>query len=439
MKRNPLLRALNSALPEAGIQSMGLLDQVVVSAANFGAVLILARASSSAELGTYTLGLTVVLLLVAVHEALVGAPYIVYANRKSLQGEELHRYTGSCLVQATALGALASLTMLAVFGLSRVGVLPARIGTVVFMLSFVAGPAILRDFARRFALAHSRMRLLLLVDVLVSAIQLGLLAAFAVRGALGAASAFAALAIASTAASLTWLVAIRAEIRLDGAALRRHVAEGWSFGRWVLACSVTTVFHGYSVHWVLAAVAGTAATGLFEIVRSTANLINPLITGLRNVIGPLAARNLTTDGAAGVRRIVTQSTAFLLLVGVTFIGFMTIFGDLFIGFAFGAGYTGLAVPLVVTAAALVVNGLGVPSDQGLWAIERPDLNAKASAAGFLVTLVLALILIPASGILGGALSLLVGKVLETAAKIISLRLCLSHVRRPGRPLESTAA
>lgn len=420
----------------SGVRTLGLFDQAAVSAANFAAVFIIARATSAAELGVYSLGLTIVVLVLAVHESLVGAPYIVYCNRREVIGSELRLYTGSGLAHTAVIGLAATALLGLVYLLSRLGVLPPLVGGLAVGLMLAVIPSLFRDFARRFSLAHSRMALLVSVDLLVSGSQVGLLLLLAASGSLDAANAYAALAVACTAGTVLWLMVVRRELAFSLARIRSDAVGNWRFGRWVLACSVATVLQGYSVHWVLVVAHGAAATGVFEALRSTANLINPLITGLRNVVGPLSARGYARRGPAGVWRVVLSSVRPLALLGALFVLGLAALGEPFMELVFGPGYAGYRWGLVVIGTANLAFGLSALADQGLWALERPDLNAKAATASLAVTVAAAVALVPAMVVLGGALAYLTGRLVEGIYRYLALQFVITRetAASRGRPV-----
>src|SRR5581483_3323402 len=80
---------------------LALADQVAVSGTSFLVTLVLGRCASAEELGQYTLGFTLVVLLIGVFESLLTIPYTVYGNRRS-DGER-RVLAGSVLVHHGAL------------------------------------------------------------------------------------------------------------------------------------------------------------------------------------------------------------------------------------------------------------------------------------------------------------------------------------------------
>src|SRR5438093_12540376 len=71
-------------------------DQVVVSGTSFIASLIIARACTKEEFGVYSLGLTLITILLGVQQALISSPYTMLRSRHTAGDER--SYTGSTLV-----------------------------------------------------------------------------------------------------------------------------------------------------------------------------------------------------------------------------------------------------------------------------------------------------------------------------------------------------
>ncbi len=399
------------------LRSTALVDQGIVSATNIVTVVILARFAGSEQLGLYSLGMTAVFLTLAVQESLITAPYMVFINLKGLKGRALRRYSGSALTQSLALG-LVSSGVLALGGMVGAALGLSDASKITFALSGAVLFVLLRELARRDCLARSRMSLLLLIDSVTATLQVGLMLTIGVVYTLDARLAILLLALATASASAIWILAVHVDIGFDLRSLRVHSLRSWMFGRWVLWCSMATVLNHYSVHWILAIGAGPAATGAFEAIRALASLINPMINGLRNIVGPLGARSISRAGASATRRLVASTTRLIGAMGAVWLAVVYLGGSWLLGVFYGPEYAQYGLVLLITAAAFVMFGLGVPADQGLWAAKRPEINAYAATASLVVTVAVSLVLFSVDPLLAVAVGLLAGKILEALARIV---------------------
>lgn len=411
----PPLRVLNAWL-NRWLKASALIDQAIVSATSILTVVILARFAGAEQLGLYSLGMTSVFLTLAVQESLISAPYMVFINLKGLKGSALSRYLGSALTQSVVLGLLIS-TILVLAGIVLASLERTALSQIVFALGGAVLFMLLRELARRDCLARSRMALLLLIDSVAATVQVGLLLAIGIFSTLDARLAIVLLAVATAVAFAIWIAVVHTSISLDRRSLRVHSLRSWMFGRWVLWCSLTTVVNHYSVHWILALGAGPAATGAFEAIRAVASLVNPIVTGLRNIVGPLGARSIFEAGARATRRLVASTTLLIGAVGGLWLVIVYAFGGVLLTAFYGAEYSTYGLVLLITAAAFVMFGLSVPADQGLWAAERPEINAYAATASLILTVSVSLLLFAADPLLAVAVGLLAGKTLETLIRV----------------------
>jgi O-antigen/teichoic acid export membrane protein len=397
------------------LRATALVDQAIVSATSILTVVILARFAGSEQLGLYSLAMTAVFMTLAVQESLITAPYMVYINLKGLRGSSLRRYTGSVLTQSVALGFLAT-SLLATVGVASAALGYSSTSRIALVLSAAVVVILLRELARRDCLARSRMLLLLLIDAVAASAQVGLLLAVGILYTLDATVAIVLLALAASVAFAIWIAVAHSAISFDRRSLRAHTIRSWLFGRWVLWCSLATVANHYCVHWILAIGAGPAATGAFEAIRALASLINPMINGLRNIVGPLGARRISEAGVRAARHLVTSTTRLIAAIGTVWLAVLYFAGGWLLTIVYGQDFSDLGTVLLITAASFVMFGLGVPADQGLWAVERPEINAYAATASLVVTIAVSLLLFPVDPLLAVAMGLLAGKTLEVLAR-----------------------
>jgi len=143
-----------------------------------------------------------------------------------------------------------------------------------------------------------------------------------------------------------------------------------------------------------------------------------MINGLRNIVGPLGARKIAQVGIKAARHLVGSTTKLIAAVGAGWLIVVYLFAEPLLTAFYGLEYSHYGLVLLITAASFVVFGLGVPSDQGLWAAERPEINAYAATASLIVTVSVSLVLFSADPLLAVAVGLLAGKTLEALARMV---------------------
>jgi O-antigen/teichoic acid export membrane protein len=392
-----------------------LVDQAVKSGSNFLTAVVIGRFCGLDQLGVYALAFALLVFLAVVQESLIWTPYIVYSPR--LNRDDQPAYAGTALL-IQALFTLAGMLLLAATGgVLSLGIGPPGLAPVVWVLVATAPFYLLREFVRRLLLARLDVATVLGIDILVAAIQLGGFVALYWSGILSAVTACAAVGASCLISTGLWFSLTKTRFQVNLSNLRRELGRHWSFGRWICASQLADAGHGYTLHWLLAVVVGTAATGVYAACSSIVLIFNPLIFGIGAVLVPRASQIYASGGHAELRRVVWKTTAFLgtsmsiLCVGLAF------FGDAALRFLYhGDGYAGYGLVITLLAVTTLVATLGFAAEHGMWVLERPDINFKIAACGLAVNLLVAVALVGTWGVLGAAIAQLCGMSLVSAAQ-----------------------
>ena len=102
------------------------------------------------------------------------------------------------------------------------------------LLLGIAPLYLLRDFVRQMLFAQLNLRLALALDVLVAAVQLGLMLPLAMAGTLNVELTWLSIALASGLAALFWALGKQETFRGSISAARQHARENWTFAKWAL-------------------------------------------------------------------------------------------------------------------------------------------------------------------------------------------------------------
>jgi O-antigen/teichoic acid export membrane protein len=422
------LSTWSTALFEAGAWDglLSLVDQAVFSAASFLTTIMVGRYGTH-DLGTYSLGFTIVLMFMCVANGMITAPYTVYGNR--LEGARRAEYVGSVLVQCGLLAALALVGLtLAAWGLSR-GIGPRDAAPLVTALAAAVPFVLVRQFARELTFAHLQVVAVLILDLLVAMLQLGGLGYLAVSGRLSAVTAHLMVGAACAAGALGWFVLARPPFRVRRAQLLPALRQNWAFGRWVLASQMSLVCHSYLVYWLVAWKLGIAATGVLAACETIVAFSNPFMFGMNNYLGPRVARAFAEGGRLEVRRMVGKSALFLGGVMALVCGGVALFGGRLVCVLYGNGYAGRGSTIAILAIGIFVSALGQSPGLGLLAMERSDVTFRLRVQGMCVTAVSAWFLIEPWGILGAACALLAGHLTTATAAVLTYRRVLATAPR----------
>ena len=395
-----------------------LVDQAVVSGARFFVTVMVGRICGPEELGVYSLGFTVWMLIACAQESLISLPYTIYGNR--LKGRQRTECAGSALAHC------GMLTAVAVIGLALAGILMTmgfglpRLAPVIWILAGIVPFMLLLEFARRFAFAHLRLTAALVLDLAVATILIAGLSLLALTGALSAVTAYAVMGLGCAVGGIAWLGFTRKRFAVKRQPVLRDLSRNWSFGRWAFAGRMVLVTHGQVIPWLLAAMLGTAATGIYFACETVVMLSNPLLLGVGNVLTPRIARAFAQGGRRQVRWVVGKATLMLAIVMAPVCVLFVILGDRILLILYGSEFAGRQYTIAALAIAVLAHALGMAAASGLWVLERPRVTFAANLLGLTITLVMASLLVKPFGILGAACAVPVGRTVASAVQYIAI-------------------
>jgi O-antigen/teichoic acid export membrane protein len=397
--------------------TLAMLDQAVVSGANFAITLGIARWAGSAELGMYALAFSLLVFAGVAQESLVSLPYTIFGHR--LDRDACAEYAGRTLLHqgmfsafvVGLLGLLSTILWLGDFG-------PPGFGPVLHTLVAVSPFVLLREFCRRFAFAHFWVYSALLLDSTVAAAQLACLTALAATGRLSAMTACAASGLACGLMSIVWLVLAREHFVLRLRHAIPAAASARVFARWAFAGQLTSAAQAYSLHWLLAFRLGAELTGRFVACESVAALSNPVVLGMASSLTPRAARAWAREGRSGVRAVVWRGGILAGGLIGAFVLLLVAFGGDILRLLYGAELGDHRQAVIVLALGALVGVASAAIDSGLRALARPDVTFRASCLSLVVTVIGALWLLESRDVTGAAWAFLGGRVAALMARSV---------------------
>jgi O-antigen/teichoic acid export membrane protein len=391
-----------------------LLDQGVFSITNFLTGVIVARSSSTGELGLYSLGFGFVVLLTAVQTSLISVPYNVYGLR--IPEAERRAYTGSTAVHQLTLS-LASVALLGTAGvlLARGAHLPGM-AAVAKTLAVTIPFLLAREYARQLLFSRLRFSSALLLDVVVAAVQLATLLLLAWAGLLSARTAYLAIGGACAAAVMLGAVMARGLFALVASRVLPTFRKNWATGRWSVAASAVIVAGAQLYPWFMAASRGAAEAGVFAACLGITALTNPLLIGMGNFIAPKIMHAFAEGGFEGVQRVTRIAFAVVLTAMAVLCPLLIFAGGELLELVYGSGYGAYGLTVGVIAVAQFTDWLSLPAHHALFFMDRAKVMFKGNLIVLGITIVLGFALVARLGTLGAAIGLLVGNSLATAYK-----------------------
>ena len=420
---------LRTAWGTWGTHALALADQAVVSAASFLTTVVIARWTVPNELGLYSIGISLLVSSLAIQESLISLPYTIQQHRAPGTPAE---HAGSSLTYSALLSALGIVVLaMTALALSANGAEP-QLRAMTWTLAGVLPFALLREFARKFSLAHLHTGQALTLDSAVAAIQLAGLGWIGWTGRMSSAAACAALGVACASTAIVWLCFSRGKFVIRWDQVLKTTRQSWGLGKWLFAAQITLSVQAYMAYWLLALVVGTTATGVFAACMSVVSFANPLITGLGNVLTPRAVLAFKEGGGARLRR---QAIGDSLLLGAAMTLFCAVVmfagEDIMRLLYHGKEYEGQGHTVAVLAVALLASAVGFPASNALASMERARAIVWASSVGAVITGVLVWLLMVEWGLVGAAYGFLLGNVAATVGRWVAF-LTLVSDREPKR-------
>lgn len=404
---------------------LSVFDQAVVSGTSFVTSVVIGRLCGKDDLGVYYLALSIVLLLRGIQEQLISAPYSVYCHRQD--GEQLAQYTGSTFSHQFLLLIAAAVGLTGFAAIVSAGYGPSGFDTTAWILIGAVPFLLLRESIRHFAFGRLSLRSAIGVDVAVAAMQLAGLGLLFTTGSLSVGMIYVVMGIACAAACLGWWLFRSEQIAVKAARILPDWKRNWTFSKWALASHLVGCSSPYILPWFVAAVDGTAATGVLAACTTLVGLGNAFMMGLSNYLTPKAAKSFADGGVVELRHTL-KKTAWLFAVTLGGFAMLSCFvGDVIAVLVYGESYAGAGPILAILAFGLFAGSMSVTAGNGLWAIDKPSANFRADVCALIATVIAAVTLTPAYGVWGAALSSLIGASVDAVIRMWTLLRLLAEL------------
>lgn len=414
------LYALRNAFAslEARRGMFALVDQAVVSVTGLVTSVLIGRTSPPEILGAYFLVLNVVLILRTIQEQVVSTPYAVLG--KSREGDPAS-YAGNTLVlQFLLAAALVGVTVGALAVLAGQG--QDWLGPVAWGLLAGGWFMLLRDHLRQFSFAHFRLGTAILLDATVALVQLGgLWLVLRQAGSLDVPTVYVVIGAASALGCLVWLVDRPYRwVTIDRKTLLGDWGRNWAFGKWALASQSAGSLASWAIPWALAYWHGKASTALLAAGYTLVGPANLFTVGVGHYLTPRAAQAYADGGGSALSSVLWVAGLVYAAVLGGFLVFTWLFGEWFAVTVFGSRYVGSGPVVVLLAANLLIQSVGLVAGNGLFALHQPRANFLADGCMAVCAFSLGVWLIPAYDVWGAALALLAGSLVGSVVRLFTL-------------------
>lgn len=343
-----------------------LLDQALVSGANFATNILLARSLGLREYGIFALSWMVVLFANSLQYAFVITPMVSIGPKQ--EDEERPGYYGGVLVQELAFAALAAaVVFVGVCAATRLH--PAwRTHGLALPLAAATAAYLLQDFLRRYFFATGQKNYALRSDALSYLTQLPLLALLtrkphsSVSGmlwAIGGTSLLAFLAYARRYGPVRFSKGATAET------LRRH----WRMSRWLAPSAFMSWGAGNLFLMAAPFYYGAPAAAALRAAQNIVALAHVWYLGLDNIVPAEAARQFHRGGAEALLRYIQSVLCRWGGLTLVFVLCIAAAPEFWLHLAYGGKYASYGPVLRLYALLYLAIFLSGPLRAGLQALE----------------------------------------------------------------------
>lgn len=392
MNSEPLTNSVTSAKPATIAQRVrrlpwsmfwALADQGVVSIARLVTSILIGRYGSKEELGIYSLGFTILTLVVCLQESFVNTPYTIFVSRYPT--EQQPKFAANLLVISKLLTLVVMLCLGTNLALLYFLNPTSSLVPILLALLVILPFSLLKEFSRRWQIAHLKMKEATFLDSLNTLILLGGLGVLYQSQSLTAFNAFMVTGLAALLVSIVWSVRNLKEFDFNFDTLKHTIKSCLSFGKWVAGENILSGFQYFFANWFLFFACGEQELGDFAACMTIVMLCNPFLLGITGFLATRSSQEYTRAGESAVRSMVNKFNVMTTMVMIAFCAGIYFFGDFLLATVFNGRIQNQHWTLVILSIAMVGLGISHLTSCGLRAINRPEFNFYASIIGLVVT------------------------------------------------------
>jgi O-antigen/teichoic acid export membrane protein len=399
--------------------SWTLVDQCVVSGGNFLLNVLLARKLSEDDYGKFALFLGAIFILRAIDYSLISYPLSV--RLCVARDDERAALLGNTSLLAAALSLVLVVVMALGAALLEDNILlPACLCFLCWQAQETSRRCLLADFRYRAAVAGDGIAFVGQALLIALVAWLDGIALPAVLYMMSATFAIGALVHASKL-RFAWP---------DLTETRLLACEYFSVGKWSIVNYELVLVRAQLFPWMLAAIAGTAATASLQAGLNIANMMNPITFGIGNAIPQVAAHAHRTGGVIGAWRAAYRYVLFGLAPILLICAAAVLMPELLVRMVYGPSspYLAAAVGLQLLGVAGVLDYIAEMISKTLLGVQAGRLASVVNVVAVGVAAVFAFGLIGTQGVLGACLALLIANLVRMIGGVIAITMLIASER-----------
>lgn len=396
-----------------GRSAVALIDQVLISGANFLFLVVVARSVAASETGCYVLALRAADFVTEIQNVFLWAPYTLFAPE--LKDRDRKIYAGSVLIHQAAACVL-TLAICAI--IAWVGYMfKADSIAIVALWAMVASLGVhLREFTRRMCFANLDQSAVLAMDCGSLILQVIGLALLYTTNRLSGWNVLLVTSIVSGVSSMACLTLLRHRFSFSQQDVLASFRKNFSYGRWLLGSDLALLISNQIYPWWLSFLSGAATVASFAASQAVTNFARMFLISAQNVLLPSSARACATGNMENVRHMVRRSTLVLAGGASLFSLFCLAAGNPLLHTIYGNKLDSHGTLVFIFSLSILATAIGLAPTFALAAARRADANLRINAITLAFHGIVGLALARFYGAAGAAYGLALGGFLAAALR-----------------------
>lgn len=377
-----------------------LADQMVHSGTTFLTGILVGRLLSVGEFGEFSLGLTLVVFSMVLQDNCLATPYTYRFH--NIKNGDIEGLRAGALIQSLLLAVFCTILLGAAYFFLPV-MQAGGLGNIIFTLALSMPFLFIRETSRRIYFTEFRVVEVLMMDIIVTILQVSLIVAIWYLGVISAANVFAVMALASFVGGLWAFIRHRHEFNFSAVDIKADTVENIRFGKWLLVGSFCHLGSLYIFPWLIYALIGGERAGLFAACYTLVNLINPFILGFNNFYRPKIMKLYANEGLEVMHAEILKLAAVFFPVSLIISGGLALAGGHLVHFVYGEEFVNLGTIIAVIGLSVIPVILNAPLQLGILALNKPQINPKFHSMALASTLCIGVPLVFSYEAMGAAI------------------------------------
>ncbi len=406
------------------VRALSLVEQGMISGANFLALLLLARGFDADTFGTFSFAWLTLLFVVNIQRSAVVVPFVIHTAEPGVLAAEAPAWRRLSLWTTT----LSALSLVLVAAALPLFAAPNWMVTAFVLAALFVVPSFAYEFRRRWLIQLDRFGATVAAAAVYAALYIGGVAMAVLTHRLEVAAA-AFIAANAGAGLLCALLAPRLpkpERAPEFLPFLRNLAH---FIGWSVASNLAYNGYGHLPPLILGAFAGPGPVALFQAMRNFTQPLSTAATAVDNFDKPRAARALSADGISGLWRALAHTTGAMAAMTLPYVVVLVLAGDWLVGLVYGPRYGDPTHALAWFAAVHVAVVFVYPLETALFLLRRPDLLFRGRVLSAVAGIGLCAALVPSWG-LGGAMAGITAGIVVSGLAALALLLAEKPWKSP---------